>query len=331
MNFPKVYDPWKENKVLSSWLNNHLYGLFYSGYSYNLSKPFDNPLLKFFSDKYEIDEKNIYLGAGASDCIKSILSINIWNKVYILENEFGLYNYCCDTLKREKIVIDAINFNEIYDYFCEIDTHENDLFCISTPMWFTGEQLSKEQILLLERKFRGKILIDETYIKFGNTDFSMLGDVENNNRLIVINSISKSYRLQGLRVGTLCTTMNLPRDFRVSFLSGNSISSVSIRFLVEAFDDSSVCEVFDKHVIWTKCLRELINKKLANYEELEIKKSQANFGVIFLDDKYDVKELLDIEEVKIGKYKQKIVIKFPIWTVEEANKLLDTIGRILSD
>ena len=170
-NSPKVYDPWKENKVLSNCIKNNLYDLFYSGYAYNLNKPYNNPLLNFFSNKYGIDKEYIYIGAGASDCIKSFLSINIWKNVYILEKEFGLYNYCCDSLKIKKILVDAINFNELYTYFCEIDTKEDDLFCISTPMWFTGEQLSKEQILLLGKVFRGKILIDETYIKYGNMDF----------------------------------------------------------------------------------------------------------------------------------------------------------------
>ena len=329
-NSSKVYDPWKENKVLSGWLKNNLYDLFYSGYVYDFNKPYNNPLLNFFSSNYGIDKEYIYIGAGASDCIKSFLSINDWNNVYILEKEFGLYNYCCDSLKIRKKLVDTIDFNELYDYFCKINTQEDDLLCISTPMWFTGEQLSKKQILLLGEVFCGKILIDETYIKYGNMDFSMIGDVEKNERIVVINSISKSYRLHGLRVGTLCTSMKLPQHFRISFLSGNSISSVSVNFLLSAFYDKSICEVFEKHIIWTKCLRELIYKKLSNYKDIEIKKSQANFGVLFMEDKYDVKDLLNIEEVRIGKYKQKIVIKYPIWTIEEANILLTTIQNILS-
>lgn len=325
-------EPWRENEYLNRWYNEKKSEFFFTNFIYDVSKPEENPLIDPIAEYENINRENVYIGAGVAEFINSIIHLPYWNNIIMLEKEFGLYKFSTDiSMYKEKCKkIDSINHEEIIDYFRDNESYPNDLFCISSPMWFNGEQLTKKTFNTILKYFKGTLLIDEVYIDYAKKEESLIDEIrENNDRVIILRSFSKSWYMQGLRVGYMITSKNMGDMFRKGSIGGHSVSSFSINFAVAVLKDKHIRSFFEKHRIFTQVLRKKIYDKLKNQDNIIISNSQANFGVILF--KTDVNldwigELSNI--VLIDDFKGMKGIKFPIWDIEEAEKLINYIKGI---
>lgn len=322
-------EPWRENKFLSNWYDERKNKIFFTNFVYDVTNPIQNPLLAPISEYENINQEFIYIGAGAAEFINSIIHLPYWNNIIMLEKEFGLYRFSTEmSIYKERCEkIYSIDHNEIIDYFRNNKSYPNDLFCISSPMWFNGEQLTKETFYKILKYFNGTILIDEVYIDYAEKDESLIDEVrKNNDRIIILRSFSKSWYMQGLRVGYMLTSKNMGDMFRKGSVGGQAVSSFSINFAIELLKDKSIINFFEKHRIFTKVLRNKIYDKLKNKDNIIISNSKANFGVILFKTDVDLEWIDKLSNiVLIEDFKGVKGIKFPIWDIEEAENLIKYI------
>mgnify|MGYP003403909769 CR=1 FL=1 len=83
-----------------------------------------------------------------------------------------------------------------------------DILYLDSPNNPTGFQFQKNVLQKLVKSFDGLIIIDEAYGEF--SDFSLSNMVKSQENLIVVQTLSKSFGLAGLRLGYFIARKNLP-------------------------------------------------------------------------------------------------------------------------
>ena len=74
-----------------------------------------------------------------------------------------------------------------------------DILYLDSPNNPTGFQFTKNELQKLVKSFNGLVIIDEAYGEFG--EYSLSSMVKTQENLIVVQTLSKSFGLAGLRLG----------------------------------------------------------------------------------------------------------------------------------
>ena len=285
---------WNDNKILKKWIKKNQKQFFDGNLNFNMMDLYSDPLLKAISERLKINKKYIYLGAGSSQFIPSIIGLNCWNKIYLSTPEFGLYTRAIRALKTDYEEIFSKTCSDFIEIILHKKTSDKDLLIISSPRWFSGEKFSEEQIKKLISNFKGNILIDEAYVSFSDNPNGMIDVVLKNDRLMVLRSFSEKYFLSGLRIGYLITKKSID-GLRDTIIPPHSISTYSARLCVNLLGDDKILKAFENANECIKTNRDCLYDYLKSNTNIEIFKSEANFITFIVNNKkyYDFcKDLL---------------------------------------
>ena len=168
-------------------------------------------LLKQISENYfdnriiNKDEIGIFNGADAA--INAIFNCfgNINDKFLTTNPTFGYYFPCAEMRGMKIIKCEYIKRNfefPIEDFEEKIQTYKPKLIFICNPNNPTGTVLKADKILELANKNKDSIIVvDELYEKFYGDSLLPKTNFEENNNIVVIQSLSKTAGLAGLRMG----------------------------------------------------------------------------------------------------------------------------------
>ncbi|WP_185864632.1 histidinol-phosphate transaminase [Blattabacterium cuenoti] len=183
---------------------------FYNSYN-RYPDPLQEKLKKKISYIKNIDSSKIFLGNGSDeiiDLIYRIFSCPGKDNVIIFPPTYGMYevsgrihgvNIIKIPLIKEKY---QLNLKEIKKVISDSSNSfiKNKIIFICSPNNPTGNDIIKEDIKLVIKKFSGIVVIDEAYIDFSSKK-SILNEIDNFPNLIVLQTLSKSWGLAGLRIG----------------------------------------------------------------------------------------------------------------------------------
>ena len=160
---------------------------------------------------FEVDENFIILGNGASELINSLGHITE-GKIAVGLPTFNEYIRC---FKNSQIIhIDNSKNNYQHDIKAYKDVCKDvELLCIVSPNNPSGALLSQAEVFEVldeAKKYNTKILIDESFIDFADSDkkYTLLTNetLTRYPNLIVVKSIGDSYGVAGLRLGVMATS-----------------------------------------------------------------------------------------------------------------------------
>lgn len=322
---------WQNNKLLRKWEQKNFKIIANGDFNYNLAYPLEDPLVIAISDNLNIKRDYVYVGAGSSQFIGAIVGLKCWNKIFISNIEFALYKRTATLAEKKIKFIDGINTNEFIINLTKLKSKENDLLCISSPRWFTGEMFTKKQIKEILNIFQGTILIDEAYIDYSNDEAGMLDLCLKNARIIILRSFSKKFLASGYRTGYMITKKNI-EGMRNTIIPPHSVSSYSERFFVNLLNDKRILKAFDETREYIKKNRDLIYNELKNIQKIKVINSSANFiSIIFNDNKTMENVYQNLNDLAgIQKFNE-IVPFIKIWVNNErfSNVVIDRIKEIL--
>jgi histidinol-phosphate aminotransferase len=124
----------------------------------------------------------------------------------------------------------------------------------------------------LVKSFDGLIIIDEAYGEFG--DFSLSDMVKSQENLIVVQTLSKSFGLAGLRLGYFIANKKFTDVFNRVLQYPYPVSTLTIESAIMALEQS--VQMKDAVQI-IKDERKRIIENLKKYETFEVFDSKANF------------------------------------------------------
>ncbi len=285
---------WNDNKILRKWVLKNQKKFFDGNFNFDMTDQLSDPLLEEISKKIGVDKNYIYVGAGSSQFIPTLLSLKCWNRVFLATPEFGLYTrgVSCYKDKKDIVEIPSLSCHDFVEKLANYKSSKNDFLCISSPRWFSGEKFSMEQIDTILHCFSGVILIDEAYISFSNEPDGLINLAKENERIMILRSFSKKYFLSGLRVGYLVTIRDM-KDFRNTLLPPHSISTYSSRFCVALLQDEKILNIFSNTIEYMKNNRNYLYEALKDEKNLTIYASEANFITFVVANEFYYKKYSD--------------------------------------
>ena len=172
-------------------------------------------LKKTVGNRLSIPKEYLLFGNGASELFMTIIHAIRPVKTVIPIPSFYGYEYAAETcgsdiiyypMKEEEL------FNLTEDFF-EFLTEDVDLLFLANPNNPTGKLLSKEYLkkLLLHCREKGiYVVLDECFIEFCGSEYSVLSNIEEFDNLLLIRAFTKIFAIPGVRLGYLvCSNKEL--------------------------------------------------------------------------------------------------------------------------
>ena len=178
------------------------------------------------ADYHNISHRDILLTNGCDGAIRTYFEHNRGSKCLITRPSFAMievyaHYYCEDIVYVDYDNVDR-DINDISPILKGIEQlMYGDIVVLATPESPTGKQYNKDQLLHIIDvcKWQGvKLLLDETYILYGNTP-TMMPFIDDT--LSICRSFSKSYGVAGVRLGYLVCKDHTIHDSKPMLEIGN--------------------------------------------------------------------------------------------------------------
>ena len=231
-------------------------------------------LIKMISKFVKIPSSMIGVGNGSDQILDLILSnfASKQTKVLTSNPTFGFFEERC---KLYSIPLIAIPFSndmklDIKDFVKK--SKNADILYLDSPNNPTGFQFSKNELQKLVKSFNGLVIIDEAYGEF--SDYSLLSMVKTQENLIVIQTLSKSFGLAGLRLGYFIANKKFTEAFMNILQYPYPLSTITIESGILALEKSNLMKDAVTNI---KFERKRIIENLRKYDAFQVFDSKANF------------------------------------------------------
>jgi histidinol-phosphate aminotransferase len=230
--------------------------------------PYATKAVTAFAELFNVDFDCVTAGNGSDELIGLICAglLEKGSKVLTFEYDFSMYNFYAKLYELEVLTLEKddnfeVDIDEVIDF-----VKQNGVKCIifSNPCNPTSLGIEKPEIERLVRELSETgvlVVLDEAYMDFwsdqsGSEAHSMLGDVENNNNLIVLRTCSKSVALAGIRMGFAVTNKRITR----------ALKTVKSPFNVNSLTQSIAAAILSDEVGYKKSI-EFIKKSTRDLYE----------------------------------------------------------------
>ena len=231
-------------------------------------------LIKSISKFSKIPNSMIGIGNGSDQILDLILSNFASKKTKVLTSNptFGFFEERC---KLYSIPLIAIPFSD--DMKLDIDeftkqSKNADILYLDSPNNPTGFQFPKNELQKLVKSFKGLVIIDEAYGEFG--DYTLSSMVKTQENLIVVQTLSKSFGLAGLRLGYFIANKKFTDVFMSVLQYPYPLSTITIESGISALEKLNLMQNAVENI---KTERKRIIENLRKYDAFDVFDSKANF------------------------------------------------------
>ena len=256
--------------------------------------PFDNginrypdnkhtELKKVVSDIKNVNVNQVTFGNGTDEILDLIVRVfcNPYeDKIITLPPTYGMYDVIAKTNGVENIEIPlksdfSIDINEIL----KLSSKKTKILFLCSPNNPTGNSFDTNDLTDLIKSFKGIVVVDEAYIDFSSKQ-SLISLIEDNNNLIITQTMSKAYGMAGIRLG-----MGFSNEKIINYL--NKIKPpYNINVLTErkALEELNKIDEIEKNISIVLNQRNLLVSCLEKLDFVKkIYKSDANFLLVKVD------------------------------------------------
>ncbi len=231
-------------------------------------------LISAISKFIKIPSSMIGVGNGSDQILDLILSNFASKETKVLTSNptFGFFEERC---KLYGIPLIRVPFSndmklDIADFLKQ--SKNADILYLDSPNNPTGFQFSKIQLRKIIKSFNGLVIIDEAYGEF--SEYSLSNMVKTQDNLIVVQTLSKSFGLAGIRLGYFIASKKFTEAFMNVLQYPYPVSTITIESGIEALGKPNIM----KDTIDTiKTERKRIIETLKKYDAFEVFDSKANF------------------------------------------------------
>ena len=305
--------------------------------------PFDNGINRYPDNKHDelkkvvsgiknVNVNQVVFGNGTDEILDLIVRVfcNPYeDKIITLPPTYGMYDVIAKTNGVENIEIPlksdfSIDINEIL----KLSSKKTKILFLCSPNNPTGNSFDTNDLTDLIKGFNGVVVVDEAYIDFSSKQ-SLISLIEDNNNLIITQTMSKAYGMAGIRLG-----MGFSNEKIINYL--NKIKPpYNINVLTErkALEELYKIDEIEKNISIVLDQRNLLVSCLEKLDFIEkIYKSDANFLLVKVDNadlRYN--QLLENGIVVRNRSNQPLCqncLRITIGTKNENNSLIKTLNEL---
>jgi histidinol-phosphate aminotransferase len=231
-------------------------------------------LIKTISKFTKIPVSMIGVGNGSDQILDLILSnfASKQTKVLTSNPTFGFFEERCKLYSIPMIALPFSNDMKLDIKEFTKQSKNADILYLDSPNNPTGFQFSKNDLQKLVKSFDGLVIIDEAYADFGA--YSIASFVKSQKNLVVVQTVSKSFGLAGLRLGYFMASKQFTEAFNKVLQYPYPLSTLTIESGILALEKPQ--EMKDAVQI-IKQERTRIIETLRKYNAFEVFDSEANF------------------------------------------------------
>ena len=305
--------------------------------------PFDNGINRYPDNKHDelkkvvsgiknVNVNQVVFGNGTDEILDLIVRVFCnpsEDKIITLPPTYGMYDVIAKTNGVENIEIPlksdfSIDKNEIL----KLSSKKTKILFLCSPNNPTGNSFDTNNLTDLIKSFKGIVVVDEAYIDFSSKQ-SLISLIEDNNNLIITQTMSKAYGMAGIRLG-----MGFSSEKIINYL--NKIKPpYNINVLTEkkALEELNKIDEIEKNISIVLDQRNLLVSCLEKLDFVEkIYKSDANFLLVKVDNadlRYN--QLLENGIVVRNRSNQPLCqncLRITIGTKNENTSLIKTLNEL---
>ena len=305
--------------------------------------PFDNGINRYPDNKHDelkkvvsgiknVNVNQVVFGNGTDEILDLIVRVFCnpsEDKIITLPPTYGMYDVIAKTNGVENIEIPlksdfSIDKNEIL----KLTSKKTKILFLCSPNNPTGNSFDSSNLTDLIKSFKGIVVVDEAYIDFSSKQ-SLISLIEDNNNLIITQTMSKAYGMAGIRLG-----MGFSNEKIINYL--NKIKPpYNINLLTErkALEELNKIDEIEKNFSIVLDQRNLLVSCLEKLDFVEkIYKSDANFLLVKVDNadlRYN--QLLENGIVVRNRSNQPLCqncLRITIGTKNENTSLIKTLNEL---
>ena len=304
---------------------------------------FDNGINRYPHNKHDelkklvsgikyVNVNQVVFGNGTDEILDLIVRVFCnpsEDKIITLPPTYGMYDVIAKTNGVENIEIPlksdfSIDKNEIL----KLTSKKTKILFLCSPNNPTGNSFDSSNLTDLIKSFKGIVVVDEAYIDFSSKQ-SLISLIEDNNNLIITQTMSKAYGMAGIRLG-----MGFSNEKIINYL--NKIKPpYNINVLTErkALEELNKIDEIEKNISIVLDQRNLLVSCLEKLDFVEkIYKSDANFLLVKVDNadlRYN--QLLENGIVVRNRSNQPLCqncLRITIGTKNENTSLIKTLNEL---
>ena len=256
--------------------------------------PFDNGINRYPDNKHtelkkvisnikNINVNQIVFGNGTDEILDLIVRVFCnpnKDKIITLPPTYGMYDVIAKTNGVENIEIPLkSDFSIDKNKILKLSSKTTKILFLCSPNNPTGNSFDTNDLIDLIKGFNGVVVVDEAYIDFSSKQ-SLISLINENNNLIITQTMSKAYGMAGIRLG-----MGFSNQKIINYL--NKIKPpYNINVLTErkALEELNKIDEIKKNIDLVLNQRKLLISCLEKLDFIDkIYKSDANFLLVKVD------------------------------------------------
>jgi len=244
-------------------------------------------LRRRLSDVYQVHEDFIVPTSGGIEALYLAVRLFAGQKIAVLEPSFSDYTRSVRAAgdSPESIVLAEEEWHAPMMEFCERFA-EHDVIIIGNPNNPTGACASRKEMLQLishPSMIGKKWIIDEAFAEFTSGDTELLPALRECDNVIVLRSLTKSWRIPGLRLGFLATGSKAWRE-QIEAMQPPWSVNAPVQAWARRYLTRENHEAILERLSGLTEVRAQFAEKLSELDGLKVYSSSANFILIQLDD-----------------------------------------------
>ena len=256
--------------------------------------PFENGINRYPDNKHKnlktvisknknINVNQVVFGNGTDEILDLIVRVFCnpnKDKIITLPPTYGMYDIIAKTNEVENIEIPLkSDFSIDTEKILSLKTSNIKILFLCSPNNPTGNSFDTNELTDLIKGFNGIVVVDEAYIDFSSKQ-SLISLINDNNNLIITQTMSKAYGMAGIRLG-----MGFSNQKIINYL--NKIKPpYNINVLTErkALKELNNIDEIKKNIDLVLNQRKLLISCLEKLDFIDkIYKSDANFLLVKVD------------------------------------------------
>ena len=246
--------------------------------------PHHTELRKQVAEWRGVREENVFTGVGSDESIDLLYRIFCRpgkDRAIITPPTYGMYKVSAgiNNVAIDTVLLEPEDFQPSVDKILNAVRPETKLLFLCSPNNPTGNTFTRSAIQGLIEEFAGIVVIDEAYIDFSD-DESWARDILNHPNLVVLQTLSKSFGLAGIRLGIAIAQKEIIRYFQ-KVKAPYNINVLTKKYALKAFDH---LDDIHKRVEAIKKERQRLHRELNKLSAIRhIYPSDANFLLFRID------------------------------------------------
>jgi len=231
-----------------------------------------------------VDPKNVFVGAGSDEAIDLLYRIfcrPAKDRVLTTPPTYGMYRVSANIhdIAIDEVLLDE-NFQPQVEKILQKAGPQTKILFLCSPNNPTGNTFEHSRIEKLIDQFPGIVVIDEAYIDFSNQR-SYAPEVKNHSNLVVLQTMSKSFGLAGIRLGVAIASPKII-DYLMKVKAPYNINQLTSQAALEAMDHT---DRIAEHIQSIKKERARLRDILAELPMVQhIYHSEANFLLVKMNE-----------------------------------------------